>query len=78
MNYLPHQQRVVSEHQDLFDKLTKLRSFVCTDLFKSLDRAEQDRLISQKLFMEGYLNVLKQRIDAFPKLSDDLPDDYEV
>jgi hypothetical protein len=78
MNYLPHQQRVVDEHKDLQEKVVKLESFFYTDLFRTLDVAEQTRLRCQATFMQGYKKILEMRIDNFPKPADNLPDDYEV
>lgn len=62
---LPHQQRVVEEHQQLDERHTKLTGFLASAFFKSLDPAEQRRLERQYLAMSAYLTVLIERIDAF-------------
>ena len=63
----PHEERVVAEYEDLGVKLSKLRPFLSTDLFKSLPLEEQHRLILQEYYMQGYMWVLHARIRAFPK-----------
>ncbi|UOF78596.1 hypothetical protein [Bacteriophage sp.] len=74
----PHQQRVVDEKDQLAERLGKLLVFTQTSLFIALPEAEQTRLHCQVLFMDGYLEVLEQRIAAFPPEVDNLPDDYEI
>jgi hypothetical protein len=61
----PHQERVVTERDELAAKLEKLRSFIGGDVFRSLDAAEQDRLIRRSDYMTGYHTVLTERIAAF-------------
>jgi len=61
----PHQQRVVAEKVELDDRLTKLKAFLETDRFKSLDPAEQDRMHAQANAMARYFGVLAARIAAF-------------
>lgn len=61
----PHQQRVVDEQADLAERLSNLLSFCRSPVFFGLDRAEQSRLRSQARFMDGYLAVLGERIEAF-------------
>lgn len=63
--YLPHQQRVVTEKAELDEKLTKLRVFFDTPVYKSLDIAEQGRLQAQSLIMGSYSSILANRIAAF-------------
>lgn len=62
---LPHQERVVTERDELQEKLTKLVSFYNGKIFAGLDESEQSRLTRQRAFMEGYYNVLNERIAAF-------------
>jgi hypothetical protein len=57
----PYQESVVDEMIDLNDKCLRLEAFMLTDSYKKLDRAEQDRLSSQSLFMMGYLDCLQRR-----------------
>ena len=61
----PHQQRVVTEREELIHKLDKLTEFLKGDLFKSLPVVEQERLSRQHGIMEQYSNVLAERIVHF-------------
>lgn len=61
----PHQQRVVTEKEELSEKLTKLLAFFQTPIFAGLSEAEQSRLRNQARFMDGYAAVLEERIAAF-------------
>jgi hypothetical protein len=65
MNYQPHQQRVIDEHKDLTIKLSKLLEFFISPMYASLPKDEQVRLRAQSQFMNGYAEVLAQRIEAF-------------
>lgn len=62
-----HIKRVISEHSELIDKITKLGNFInCenTDMFKNLPEDEQKRMIRQKEAMIEYASILQERIDA--------------
>ena len=61
----PHQERVVTEANDLRQKLTKLTEFIGGDTFKALDVIDRDLLVSQRVLMQGYLDVLGSRIKRF-------------
>jgi hypothetical protein len=61
----PHQQRVVTEKEELDDKLTKLKAFFGTELFAGLGDDEMDRLQRQADHMGAYSDVLGERIAAF-------------
>lgn len=61
----PHQQRVVTERDELADKLEKLLAFFQTETFSGLSEAEKSRLRNQARFMDGYAAVLEERIAAF-------------
>lgn len=61
----PHQQRVVTERDELHDKVEKLAKFVDTDTYAMLADAEKDRLLRQLRLMREYRDVLDQRISAF-------------
>lgn len=61
----PHQQRVVTERDELAERLSKLFAFFQSPIFAGLPAAEQTRLRSQARFMDGYLAVLGERIEAF-------------
>lgn len=65
MDLQPHQQRVVDEHKELSDKLSKLLSFFQGSIFPTLSDAERSRLRNQARFMDGYAAVLEERIAAF-------------
>ena len=60
-----HQKRVVTEKEELDNKLTKLISFFETPIFSGLDAAEQERLKRQSAIMTDYSVVLGERIAAF-------------
>lgn len=61
----PHQLRVVQERDELLEKVTKLYTFFSTELFSTLPKDEKFRLNTQFQFMQGYLNVLEERIGEF-------------
>lgn len=61
----PHQQRVVEEYEQLFDRTVKLSHFLNTPLFAKLDDAEKSRLNRQWQVMQEYGLILSARIDAF-------------
>lgn len=66
INMQPHQQRIVKEQEELKEKLDKLISFIGKNpLFLSLNKEEQNRLMRQKVAMNEYNEVLKERILAF-------------
>lgn len=62
----PHQQRVVTERDELADKIAKLAAFLPTPTYQRLPDEEQTRLADQVDVMRLYCTVLNQRIDAFP------------
>jgi hypothetical protein len=62
-----HQQRVVTERDELADKISKLAAFLVTPTFQRLDDAEQTRLSNQVDVMRLYCTILEQRIESFPK-----------
>lgn len=64
-NYLPHQQRVVDEKNELDERLSKLDAFLHTDTFKRLRNEEQILLDRQATAMRIYSNILRERIDLF-------------
>jgi hypothetical protein len=61
----PHQERVVEEKQQLDEKIAKLAAFIGGTMFASLDDAERSRLSIQLQHMNGYSEILGQRIAAF-------------
>jgi len=63
---LPHQQRVVEEHDQLDERLERLHVFIEDNpIFKELPKIEQRRLIDQRAYMTAYRNVLRDRMDYF-------------
>lgn len=66
----PHQERVITEQVELQDKIDKLYKFTTIDAFKSLDKAEQDRLSEQLQHMIDYNRVLLERITAFKEIAE--------
>jgi hypothetical protein len=62
----PHQSRVVSEKEDLDDKLEKLEAFIeNSHVFPQLPIEEKDLLISQAEAMKEYSSILATRIERF-------------
>lgn len=63
----PHQQRVVDEKDELAEKLTKLNDFIGgNNIYDSLPADERNRLARQAFVMKDYLDILNERIAAFP------------
>jgi len=60
-----YQQRVVDEKTELDDKLAKLQAFIGGKIYETLPPEERGRLIHQRLCMQGYSQVLGERIAAF-------------
>ena len=61
----PYQQRVVDERNALDEKITALRKFIASDMFKTVAEAERLRLGRQLVAMASYSEVLNERIMAF-------------
>ena len=62
----PHQQRVVDEKSELDTKAKALSDFIGnSDIFPTLDAAEQERMKEQCDVMWQYSEILGQRIAAF-------------
>ena len=55
-------KRLLIEKEELDDKRIKLRSFLQTDNFNSLDDKNRNLLIKQFKIMTEYSNILKKRI----------------
>lgn len=60
-----YQKRVVEEKDELAIKLEKLSAFVSSHLFVSLPVEEKRAQLTQKMYMEGYLDTLIDRISRF-------------
>jgi hypothetical protein len=63
----PHQERVVTEKNQLDEKIDKLDTFRAGTIFPTLPEDEQGRLNKQLSFMRSYSGVLADRIAAFPE-----------
>lgn len=61
----PYQQRVLEEKAELFTKLNALRDFNSGDVFETLPKEEQRRLVKQHGIICEYIQILTERIDAF-------------
>ena len=60
-------ERMITEKDELQDKVTKLENFINGEKFKELKGLEQVYLKEQLKFMKGYLSVLRQRINFYNK-----------
>jgi hypothetical protein len=64
--YLPHEQRVIKEREELMVKLNDLNKFISgSTLFLQLKETERNLLMIQQRAMDTYSLVLKSRIDLF-------------
>lgn len=62
---LPHEDRVVAEAKELFDKLGQLMNFVNSDKFAEVDAVARSLLSRQASAMMTYGAVLRERIVQF-------------
>ena len=60
-------ERMITEKDELQDRVIKLENFVNGEKFKELKGLEQVYLKEQLKFMRGYLSVLRQRINFYNK-----------
>jgi len=58
-----HIQRTIEEYRELDTRLTKLRAFMETPKFASLEVVAQSLLAQQKAAMADYHFTLRQRLD---------------
>lgn len=65
MKLQPHQERVIAERERYEADIAKLHAFTGTDTMRSLDMAEQHRLVRQLNLMRQLSSVLAERIAAF-------------
>ncbi len=61
----PWQQRVITERDELSEKIGKLAAFQSTEAFPQLDPEDQERLNKQMAAMCEYRCILSERIAAF-------------
>ena len=59
--------RVITEQNELYDKLTKLNEFIETEKFKSLDDENQRLLKMQSSAMSIYNDVLNMRYELLTR-----------
>lgn len=64
-NLKPHEQRVVTEYNELELKCQALTRFFGSQLYCTLPTTEQGLLTCQSNLMEAYLGVLRLRIAGF-------------
>lgn len=64
-NLLPYQERVVSKLEQRRAELAKLRAFIASDDFRTVERAERQRLMRQEAAMTELVTVLDERVAAF-------------
>ena len=60
-------ERMITEKDELQDRVTKLENFVNGEKFRELRGLEQVYLKEQLKVMRGYLSVLRQRINFYNK-----------
>ena len=67
----PHVQRMVNEHKELEQRLTKLSRFIDFGAsFGALEVEEQERLKKQRVSMDEYFHILDERLGyAFKNLN---------
>ncbi|HHW8767889.1 crAss001_48 related protein [Salmonella enterica] len=63
--YLPHQQRVIEEQDDLSRRIFKLECFTATEIFSRLPHVDRNILIKQLDTMKAYELILRARIARF-------------
>jgi DNA-directed RNA polymerase subunit RPC12/RpoP len=66
-NMEQYQERVVEEKRELGARNKKLTSFLMSEKFYTLSKADQRLLNRQHMIMCQYEDVLEERIEAFPK-----------
>jgi hypothetical protein len=58
------QQRLIEERGDLFDRMSRLNSFIHSYEFSTVRDAERQRIKKQYRAMTKYLTVLNERISV--------------
>lgn len=64
---LPHEDRMLSEENELSAKVRRLTTFINGPLTDQLSGEDVSLMESQKKHMESYLQVLRDRIDRFQR-----------
>ena len=65
IQYLPHEQRMLDEREELETRLSGLNSFLNKGQPEDMEDYDWDLLISQAFSMRGYNYVLSARIRRF-------------
>jgi hypothetical protein len=60
-----YQDRVITERDELSEKINKLRTFLGGSVFSTLSIEERRRMTMQYLAMAAYRDALNERIHAF-------------
>ena len=63
--FLPYQQRVITEQEELDTKMSALSKFFDTKFFSDLPDVEQRLRRKQDGYMEQYSSALSERISNF-------------
>lgn len=61
--YTGYQARLIAEYDDLQTKVEKLKSFLQSDVYKTLEPEEQLDLQEQLMYMQNYLSILWKRLN---------------
>lgn len=61
----PHEHRVLDEHTELTDKLSRLDSFIASEKVNSITVGELALLRKQRCAMRDYRKILAHRISLF-------------
>ena len=66
----PYQQRMLDEHAELSDRISKLEAFTGTEAFEQLPELERCLLNHQLIAMHSYAGILRHRIRLWSKSDD--------
>lgn len=61
----PYQERVITERDELLEKISKLGTFFDSQVFLILSTRERYLLYRQNFYMKQYARILNERISAF-------------
>lgn len=61
--YYGYQARLIVEYDDLQTKVEKLKNFLGSDVYKTLEPEEQLDLQEQLMYMQNYLSILWKRLN---------------
>ena len=66
----PYQQRMLDEHAELSDRISKLEAFTGTEMFEQIPELERCLLNHQLIAMHSYAGILRHRIRLWSKSDD--------